>query len=114
MAPVVDIRVGSRTYPTVEDVELSFGVLLRGRVLDEVGDAPPTPFTVRTQLRHTFVKTREDGAFAIAGVADRVFPDLAATGYAANVEVEAPRVPRRRARRAGAGGIDAPAHYSAD
>jgi hypothetical protein len=96
------VTTDTRSYRVVRDALLDFRALIVGRAMDELTNRPPLDRArVQATLRgispdapgegNRFASTTGlGGTFAISGEVDRVFPNLAATGYVVDLVVDAP------------------------
>jgi len=90
VAAVQQIQAGGRIYTTVEDLRTRYRLVFGGRVVEEDGGAPlRAPFAVTAGYPGLWLKALRDGFFAAGGVPERLFPLLATTPYAVDLEVTA-------------------------
>jgi hypothetical protein len=94
--------VDNRKYTLARDFQSSYQVLASGLVRDALtGEAPAGPLSISLQLTKVaaidqvmksliFIKVLGSGLFCLAGVPERIFPDLSTIDYTLGLQIQVP------------------------
>lgn len=86
---IYTVEANQRIYTVVDDLTTVFQVIAGGRVTGVPNDVTLRQFHVHVDHPDVFVKTSPDGFFCLAGIIDRIFPDLDSTDYLLTLQIDA-------------------------
>ena len=82
---------GGWLYTVVDDLTVSLVVIATGAVRDEISGLPlPAPLSVIASRPDIFVKTLDNGLYALSAYVEEAFPNLTTTAYSFQVSLVAP------------------------